>query len=262
VTILLVRLFSAFVRWYRHTVAAKTETQFDDEFLPLIDRSVRIVMFTLAALAILDSFQIDIKGLVAVLGVGSLAVALAAKDTLANIIGGFVIMIDRPFRVGDWVKLSDARPERVHKIGIRSTKFLTRDNTLIIVPNAELMNSTIHNITYPQPEVRIVVNVGVGYDSDIDQVKEIMLQAAAAHPKVVDKPPPRFRFLNFGDSSLDVSVRCRVAEVRDFFIVEGEVREEILRRFRAASIEIPFPQRVVTMVPSENAQSSDPPEQA
>jgi len=156
VAILFVRVVSALLGWYRDTVAVRTETTLDDEFIPLLDRTVKIVVFTLAVLIVLEHFGVDIKGMVAVLGIGSLAVALAAQDTLANMIGGFTIMIDRPFRAGDMVRLPDERRVVVHEIGIRSTKFLTFDNTLVIVPNAELIKSTIHNVTYPMPRVRVI----------------------------------------------------------------------------------------------------------
>lgn len=248
VATLLVKIVSATLGWYGDTVARRTETTFDDEFVPLLDRTVKIVIVTLAVLIVLDSFDVDIKGLVTVLGIGSLAVALAAQDTLANMIGGFTIMIDRPFRVGDMVRLPDDRRVIVHEIGIRSTKFLTYDNTLVIVPNAELIKSTVHNITYPFPRVRVVVDVGVSYDSDIDKVRGVMLGEAARHANVLKEPPPEFFFLNFGDSSLDVSLRCHVAKPEDYRRTSSELRSQILARFRTESIEIPFPQRVVTMI--------------
>ncbi|UCC45219.1 MAG: mechanosensitive ion channel, partial [Candidatus Zixiibacteriota bacterium] len=193
-------------------------------------------------------FGVDIKGLVAVLGVGSLAIALAAQETLANMIGGFTIMIDRPFRKGDMVRLPDGRRVRVHEIGIRSTKFLTYDNTLVIVPNSELIKATVHNITYPAPRVRVVIDVGVDYGSDMSLVREVMLDEASKHDTVLKDPAPQFFFLNFGDSSLDVSMRCHIVRAEDYRRVASDLRTQILNRFRAEGIEIPFPQRVVTML--------------
>ncbi len=248
VAVLLIRVVSTMLAWYTETVAAKTESTLDDEFIPLIDRTVKIVVYTLAILIILDRFEVDIKGMVAVLGIGSLAVALAAQDTLANMIGGFTIMIDRPFRVEDRVRLPDGQLVIVHQIGIRTTKFRTFDNTLVIVPNAELVKSTVHNITYPAPRVRVVVDVGVSYDSDIKKVREAMLDEARKNPLVLEKPDPYFALLNFGDSSVDVSLRCQVARPEDQWQVSCELREAVFERFRQENIEIPFPQRVVTMV--------------
>ena len=171
-------------------------------------------------------------------------------------IGGFVIMIDRPFRVGDRVRLDTGTTVIVDQIGVRSTKFRTFDNTLIIVPNAELMKSTVHNLTYPYPRLRVQIDVGVGYDSDMELVRKVMLDEAAKHPIVINDPPPSFFFLEFGDSSLNVSMRCWVADVSEKFCTASELREQVLNRFREESIEIPFPQRVVTMVPEETGQKT------
>ena len=243
-----VKFISAILGWYSTHIAIKTETKLDDEFVPLFDRVIKTILYVLAILIILKHFEVDINGLLTLLGVGSLAIALAAKDTISNMIGGFIIMIDRPFRVGDRIKLEDGAVCTVHQIGVRSTKLLTLDNTYIITPNAELMNSTVHNLTYPFPQIRIVVDVGVSYSTDLKLVRDIMLELASKHDKVVKNPAPEFVFLNFGDSSLDVSLRCRVAEIEDYYITQSQLREQILERFRHEDIEIPFPQRVVTHV--------------
>ena len=253
---LLLKVVTTILRWYGQEVAGRTEKSFGHEFVPLLERTIKIVVVILALLMVLDSLGVDIKGLIAVLGIGSLAVALAAQDTLANMIGGFTIMIDRPFRVGDMVRLADGSRVVVHEIGIRSTKFLTFDHTLEIVPNAELIKSTVHNITYPNPRVRIVIDVGVGYGSDIAQVREAMVDEAIKHPNVLTDPEPKFYFMNFGDSSLDVSLRCQVKRPEDHRLTSSELRERVLNRFRVDGIEIPFPQRVVTMVRDASDGSS------
>ncbi len=258
VTQLIVKILSALIDWFKINIAAKTETQVDDEILPLVDRAVKVTLYTLSLLVILDHFDVNIAGLLTVLGVGSLAVALASQETIANMIGGFVIMIDRPFRVGDRLRLDVGLVCIVHEIGIRSTKFRTFENTLIVVPNAELMKSTIHNLTYPAPEIRVRVDVGVSYSSDLDHVKEIMMAEADKHPNVMKDPPPEFRFLKFGDSSLDVSLRCRVADVGDQFAAACDLRESVLKAFRRENIEIPFPQRVVTLVADEDIKGTSP----
>lgn len=245
--ILMVRVVSALLDWYSENIAAQTETTLDDEIVPLIERTTKAVVYALALLVVLDHFDVNITGLITVLGVGSLAFALAAQDTLSNMIAGFVIMIDRPFRVGDRLRLPDGTISLVHEIGIRSTKFRTFDNTLIIVPNAELTKSTIHNTSYPAPRTRVVIDVGVGYDSDLDRVRKVMLEEAHLHDKVLREPEPYFAFRDFGDSSLDVSLFCHVAQDKHQWRTGCELREQILIRFRKEGIEIPFPQRVVTI---------------
>ncbi|MFH2050143.1 MAG: mechanosensitive ion channel family protein [bacterium] len=252
----LVKMISTLIKWFGENIASKTETSVDDEFIPLVDRLIKVILYILGILVILDHFNVNITGLLTVLGVGSLAIALAAKDSIANMIGGFIIMIDRPFRVGDRLKLDDGTVCDVHEIGIRSSKFRTFENTLIIMPNAELMQSTIHNQTYPYSEIRVKIDVGVSYNEDLDHVKKVMLDEAAKHEHVLKNPPPEFRFLNFGDSSLDVSLRCRVSDVGKQFSTACDLREQILVRFRKENIEIPFPQRVVTWM-SDDAADKD-----
>ncbi len=254
VTVMIVGVISTLLSWYTENIASRTETTLDDEFVPLADRVIKIIAYILALLIILDHFSVDIMGLVAVLGIGSLAIALAAQETIANMIGGFVIMIDRPFRVEDRVRLDDGTTAVVDQIGIRSTKFRTFDNTLIIVPNAELIKSTVHNLTYPHPRLRVQIDVGVGYDSDIDQVRQVMLDEADKHSIVLADPKASWYFLEFGDSSLNVSLRCWVADPSERFRTASELREGILTRFREEGIEIPFPQRVVTMAPETSSE--------
>ena len=253
---IIVRVITTILQWYGRTVAVRTQTRIDDEFIPLLDRATKVIIYVLAALIILEHFDVDIKGMIPVLGVGSLAVALAAQETIANMIGGFVIMTDRPFRVGDWLSLEDGTTCQVYQIGVRSTKFKTLENTLIIMPNAELVKSTIHNITYPYPEIRLQVDVGVGYDSDMELVKKVILEEADAHHLVLKEPKPAFRFREFGDSSLNVTLFARTVSVLDRLRAESDLRNQILERFRKEGIEIPFPQRVVTMLePGEEAES-------
>ncbi len=143
------RLFGGFVLWYKDRFSLEVSSRFNKEFLPLIRRSVNTVIWTIAILVILPLYGINVNSLIAALGVGSLAVALAAQDTIANIIAGFMIMIDRPFRIGDRIKLPSGEKAVVLDIGIRRSKFFCEDNrSVIIVPNLELSKNKIVNFTY------------------------------------------------------------------------------------------------------------------
>ncbi|HSH00198.1 MAG TPA: mechanosensitive ion channel domain-containing protein [candidate division Zixibacteria bacterium] len=241
----LMRLLRSITGWYSSAIALRTESTFDDELMPLVRRVGSTIVALVAIMVVLDHFNVDIKGLIAVLGVGSLAIALAAQETLSNMIAGFVIMVDRPFRKGDRVVLGDGSKCDVYEIGMRSTKFLTFENTLIIVPNAELIKMTINNLTYPEPRIRVKVDVGVAYGTDVDKVKRILLQIAADHPLVLEDPAPAAWFIEMADSSLNFSLVCRVKEVADQWQTSIDMREAIYKRFGAEGIEIPFPQRVV-----------------
>jgi MscS family membrane protein len=245
VTFLLLRLVKIVTIWYARSVAARTESKIDDNLLPLAHRVVKIVIFVIAAVTILDHFQVDVKGLLAVLGVGSLAIALAAQDTISNMISGFIIMVDRPFRVGDRIVLPSGETADVYDIGIRSSKFLTFDNTLIVVPNNDLVKSKITNLSYPEEEIRVKIELGVAYGSDIDQVKTLLVKAASEHPTVLKSPEPSAFFSSFGESALNFMLVCRVATLADQWDVAENLRCRIYRDLQVAGIEIPYPRRVV-----------------
>ncbi|MBU1882071.1 mechanosensitive ion channel family protein, partial [bacterium] len=139
ISVWLMKLVEAFWGWYAQTIASRTQSTADDEFIPLFVRISKIVIGVIAIIIILKHFNHDVQSLVVSLGVGSLAIALAAQETLSNMIAGFVIMTDRPFRIGDRLELSDGKVGDVYQVGLRSTKLMTFDNTLLIVPNSEIV---------------------------------------------------------------------------------------------------------------------------
>ncbi|MBU3958295.1 MAG: mechanosensitive ion channel family protein [Candidatus Omnitrophica bacterium] len=149
-TFIIQRIAGAVCRWYKENIAAKTSTRLDDELIPLLRRVANIAIWVIALLIILPFYGVNISALIAALGVGSLAIALAAQDTIANIIAGFMIMVDRPFRPGDRIKLPSGEVVTVLDIGVRRSKFLSEDKAIIIVPNLELSKSKIINYTYGQ----------------------------------------------------------------------------------------------------------------
>lgn len=245
VAVWLMRSISQILEWYAETIAIRTESSADDEFIPLINRLARITIAIIALIIVLKHFGQDVQSLVVSLGVGSLALALAAQDTLSNMIAGFVIMTDRPFRVGDRIELSDGKVGDVYQVGLRSTKLMTFDNTLIIVPNAEIVKERVTNRSYPDPIIRVRIDVGVAYSSDVEKVKRVLVETFQDHPEILKEPEPQAFFLEFGDSSLNFMVQGRVDSWKKQFIIADELRRDILHRFRQEGIEIPFPQRDV-----------------
>ncbi len=144
------KIAGAIIDWYRENISAKTATHLDDELIPLLRRAVKVIVWIIVILVILPIYGINITALVAVLGVSSLAIALAVQDPIANIISGFLIMADRPFREGDRIKLPSGEVVKVLEIGIRRTRFLSEDNAVIIVPNLDLSKNKIINYTYAE----------------------------------------------------------------------------------------------------------------
>jgi small-conductance mechanosensitive channel len=247
VTIFLLRLLKILTTWYAQSVAARTQSALDDQMLPLANRLIKIVIIGIALVTVLSHFNIDVKGVLAVLGVGSLAIALAAQDTIANMISGFIIMLDRPFNRGDRVILSSGETVDVYDIGLRSSKFLTFDNTLIVVPNLELVRSKVNNLSYPADEIRVTVELALPYGSDIDQVKSILVQAASEHPDVLKEPKPAAFLTKFGQSELHFLLSCRVARVSQQFGTGEELRCRIYRDLRSAGIEMALTQQLVSV---------------
>ncbi|MGQ9477334.1 MAG: mechanosensitive ion channel family protein [Candidatus Bipolaricaulia bacterium] len=236
-------LIKAILDWYLTEIAIRTETKVNEEFIPLFARLLKIVLYFIAITVILGYFKVNLTGFITTAGVASLALALAAQETIANWISGFVIMVDRPFRVGDLIQLPDSQMGEIYEIGLRSTKIRTFDNNIIIIPNAEIAKSRVVNFAYPNPRVRIAQTIGVAYGSDLDRVKRVLLEICNNHPDVLKEPPPAVYFTEFGESSLKLFLVCWVADYHDLFRVKDELNMEIKRRFEQEGIEIPFPQR-------------------
>jgi len=148
ISFLLHRVCTAAFEWYKVNVAQKTATHLDDEFIPLFRRMAHTILWIIALIIVLSKLGININALIATLGVSSLAIALAAQDTIANVIAGFLIMVDRPFRTGDSIKLPSGDKVEVLDIGIRRSKFISQDGSIIIVPNVDLSKKQIVNFTY------------------------------------------------------------------------------------------------------------------
>jgi len=145
------KMLGAFFSWYQDEIASKTKTDLDDKFIPLFRRLANLFIWIIALVIFLSRVGVNISALIATLGVSSLAIALAAQDTIANIISGFLIMVDRPFVIGDDIKLPTGEKVKVLEIGIRRSKFRAlEDQAIIIVPNVDLSKSRITNYSYAQ----------------------------------------------------------------------------------------------------------------
>jgi MscS family membrane protein len=188
-------------------------------------------------------YDLSIDALLVGLGAGSLAFALAAQETLSNMIAGFVIFMDRPFRVGDRILLESGTKGDIYDIGLRSTKLLTFENTLMVIPNAQIVKEKVTNLTYPEPAIRVMVDFGVAYGSDLEEVKRIVLEAVQDHPKLLSDPEPKIFFLDFADSALQLRLTARTLDYRDQWVTTEEVRMRIWKTLYEHNIGIPFPQR-------------------
>lgn len=239
------KLITVLFDWYAEKINADENKNLSGSLFPLLQKISKIIITAVAVVIVLAKFDIDISGLIVSLGVGSLAIALAAQETISNMIAGFIIMTDRPFRIGDRIKIGNDLIGDIEEIGIRSTRILDFDSNLIVIPNNEIIKSRIVNISYPTHLTRVVVDVGAAYGSDVDLVKKLLLHAADAHPKVSKEIAPEVFLMSFGDSALNFRLAARTDEYREAFNIGCELREAVNKLFIENKIEIPFPQRVV-----------------
>lgn len=142
------RIADGIIAWYRKNVTARTKTTLDNKLIPLLGRALKTLIWVIVFLVVLPFYGVNINALIAALGVSSLAIALAAQDTIANVIAGFLIMVDTPFVIGDKIKIPSGEVVEVLDIGVRRSKFLSEDKAIIIVPNLDLSKSKIVNYTY------------------------------------------------------------------------------------------------------------------
>ncbi len=245
------RMINEFLSWYGTRVMERTGGGPDRQILPLIEKVFVIFLVCSALIVILKHFDYDILSLVTALGIGSLAIGLAAKDTLANMISGFTLMIDRPFRIGDRIQLASGQWGDVVDIGLRSTRMQTADNTLLIIPNSDLCNSTVINMAFPDIKGKGRVNVGVAHGSDVSVVKSLLVDIALELPDVLRDPPPEAFFITLGDSALNISLFFWVDDYNKVFATTDRLNTMIITRFRAAGIEIPYPTRTVLLEKEE-----------
>jgi len=258
VTGIVIRIVDTSVKYAIENHAKRINAKLNEALLPLINRAVNIIIFLIAVIIVLNHFGQDVSSLVVSLGVGSLAIALAAQETLANMIAGFVIMMDRPFRVGDRIKLPSGEIGDVSEIGIRSTKILDFDNNLIVHPNAELIKSKIINYSYPEEIIRVVVEVGVAYGTEVDKVRYIMLDLARNHPNILKDPIPEVFVMDLADSSVNLRLIAHTDDFRKKFITETSIREQIYNAFSSENVEIPFPRRVIYVQEQRNGTTKAP----
>jgi len=242
------RLIRVFAQWYAKNIAAKAKSRFDDEFLPLFNRTADVFIYGSSIVIILDFFGYDITAIVAGLGIAGLAVALAAQETLSNMISGFVIMADRPFRVNDIIELSAGEYGEVSEIGLRSTKILTMDLTMIVVPNSQIGSSQITNYSYPDNRLRLKIPVGVAYGTDLKIATKALKDVAKKQRHVLNRPAPRVHMTSFSDFSLSLVLYVWIDSHKDRFEVINRINRAIDERFKKDGIEIPFPIQTVRIL--------------
>jgi small-conductance mechanosensitive channel len=216
----------------------------EERTVPLFDLGLTILVVGVAGYALLQVWNINPAAWLASAGVVGIAVGFAARDTLANLFAGFFIIADAPYKVGDYVVLDSGERGEVTRVGVRSTRLLTRDDVEIIIPNSVMAGTKIINESGgPWVKFRIRLAVGVAYGSDVDQVVALLERIAQEHERVCTAPAPRVRMRGFGDSSLDFELLCWVDHPSERGLVSHELFMDVYKALNREGIEIPFPQR-------------------
>ena len=218
----------------------------EERTLPLFDIVAKIVLLGGFVYCVFLVWGIDVTAWLASAGIIGIAVGFAAKDTLANFFSGLFILADNPYKLGDFVVLDTGERGRVTHIGVRSTRLQTRDDVEVTIPNSVMGNSKIFNESGGHHEKeRVRIQVGVAYGSDIDQVREVLMQIGRDHPMACNDPEPRVRFRRFGDSGLDIELLVWIDEP----VLRGRVIDalntSVYKQFAEEGIEIPYPKRDV-----------------
>ena len=237
------RLVSSLFNWYIETQSTLTDTKLDQQLLPFISRVALIVIALIAIIILLGHFNVEVSGLVATLGIGSLAVALAAQEALSDTISGFLIMLDRPFRIGDRIEIQELGTwGDVVDIGLRSSRVRTLDNRMVIVPNSVIGKSLVVNHSYPDSTYRLQTDIGVAYGSDLEKTRATLIKAVEKLEGVDPDHPIEALLVNLGDSALIFRVRWWLDSYVDTRRMFDRVHTSIVNALNAAEIEIPFPQ--------------------
>jgi potassium-dependent mechanosensitive channel len=196
---------------------------------------------TAIALA-LTGLGFDLQKIALIAGALSVGIGFGLQSIVSNFVSELILLTERPIRVGDSIVVK-GEEGWVRRVRVRATEIETYDRASVIIPNSELISGVVKNWTRANTLGRIVVKVGVAYDSNPDQVREILSEIARAHPLIVQSPPPAVFLLSFGESALEFELRCVVTDVEKGLLVKSDLHYAIIKAFRKSGIEIPYPQR-------------------
>jgi small-conductance mechanosensitive channel len=217
----------------------------------------KIIIFTIGILVILNALGISITPILATLGVGGLAVALALQDTLSNLFAGFHIVANRIVRVGDYIKLDSGEEGYVIDVNWRTTKVKMLSNNTVLIPNSKLTQTNVTNFYLPDKNLAVLVNLGVHYNSDLKKVEQVTCEVAKETMRLVPGGVPEFepfiRYNSFGDSSINFTVILRGKEYTDQYVIKHEFIKRLHERYTKEGIVIPYPIRAINYT-QEGAQ--------
>ena len=250
-------LTQVLIAWYLRTIAARTAADLDAKVLPPVKRVLPLTIYAVGTLVALDSLDISISPLLAGLGIGGLAVALAVQPTLSNFFAGTYLVTEGELKEGDFIELEGGPSGYIVDVGWRSTKIRSRYNNLVIVPNSHMASSVVTNYSSPTSAMNVIVTCGVSYDADLDRVEKLVMQVAQQvideSPDAVKENPPYFGFSEFGDSNIDFWVFLQARDRWGTFTLTNDLIKRIRATFKEEDIEINYPVRKL-IAPTSNGR--------
>jgi len=251
------------LEYLEKNIIDRTKTKVDDIIFDLLNKFSGAIIYATAVILALDVLGMNVMPFIAGAGVAGIAIGFAAKDTLSNLIAGVLLIVDRPFEIGDRIEVWSAPAGSatwgdVIDIGLRATKIKTTDNIIIIIPNNEIMTRDIVNYTSISTKIRVRINVGVAYDTDIEKAKALIKDVAGQAAWISKEPPPKVVVRNFGESSVDLQLRVWIDNARKRMDTISYITDKIKAAFDKNGIEIPYPKRDITLIRRSIAHPEKP----
>jgi MscS family membrane protein len=234
-------ILKSLVDWYLQDIAPKTESSLDDTLFPVLRKAGTVIIYFIASTIILAQFKVNLTGLVATAGVASLAIAFGAQAALADIIAGVSIILDHSFHVGDRIELKDGIIGDVVEIGLRSTRVLSLEQRLIIIPNREVAGSRIINWSQPNAATKIKLKIGVAMDEDLERVKKVILSICANEESLSHETPATIICTGFGPYFIELLIVASVDDCRDTGTAVDHLVTKIQDIFKKEKIKLPLP---------------------
>ena len=234
------RLLDAVYREYVVPIAQKSENDLDDQLLPILQRGTKLAVWSIGIIVALNNAGYDVGALIAGLGIGGLALAMAAKDTVSNVFGGFTIFSDRPFKLNDRVKVA-GYDGTVTDIGVRSTRLKTLEGRVVTIPNSKFSDTAVENVSL-EPSRKVVSNLGLTYDTTPEQMNEAMAllkEIAGAQGNLEDNISVGFNA--FGDSAMNILFIYYIKKEGDILGTQTEINMKILEAFTKAGLDFAYP---------------------
>ena len=241
---LLNRLIDSLIDEYLVPIVQKTEGDLDDQLLPVLRKVIHFVVWAMALVIGLNNAGYDVGALIAGLGIGGLAFALAAQDSVANLFGGLTVFFDKPFTINDRIQVS-GYDGFVTEVGIRSTRLRTLAGRIVTIPNKEFTGSIVENVS-SEPTRKVSMTLGLTYDMDdvkVEQAIQVLKDIHAENTNTTDDTV--ITFSSFGDFSLNVLFIYYIKKECDIMETQSAMNMEILRRFNAAGLDFAFPSQTI-----------------